>query len=390
MGAPLGVRGGRSGGGGLMGEDKKPMRVLALVTDAFGGLGGIAQYNRDFLTALAKSDSVEKIIVLIRAGHAKPADLPEKLTQLAPQGNKLAYAAKAMRVAAAHGPFDMIFCGHLYMAPLAALLSAALRIPYWLQIHGIEAWQRRSRLEKWAAERASQVMAVSRHTRRRFLVWADIEPWRVKVLPNTVNGRFQPGPKPAHLIERYGLEGKTVLLTVSRLAAAEGYKGHDRVIEALPQILIIHPETVYLIVGDGDDRPRLEALAKELGVANKVCFAGAVRPEDLPDYYRAADIFIMPSTGEGFGIAFLEAAACGLPVIGGDRDGSLDALREGALGQTIDPMNANAIASAVSSALSRGMAEPPDTSAFSFQKFAAHVEALASGAAWREAGVSHG
>ena len=98
-------------------------------------------------------------------------------------------------------------------------------------------------------------------------------------------------------------------MTVSRLASSEQYKGHDRVIRTLPRLLSQHPETIYLIVGDGDDRPRLESLAVECGVAEKVQFAGLVPPEELPDYFRLADVFVMPSTGEGFGIVFLEAMA---------------------------------------------------------------------------------
>ena len=108
-------------------------------------------------------------------------------------------------------------------------------------------------------------------------------------------------------------------MTVSRLASSERYKGHDRVIRSLPRVLLKHPETIYLIVGDGDDRPRLEALASEFGVRDKVRFAGLVAGEELPDYFRLADVFVMPSTGEGFGIVFLEAMACGIDVIGGNQ-----------------------------------------------------------------------
>ena len=110
-------------------------------------------------------------------------------------------------------------------------------------------------------------------------------------------------------------------------------------IRALPRILADHPETIYLIVGDGDDRPRLEALSAEIGVADKVRFVGSARAEELPDYFRLADVFVMPSTGEGFGIAFLEAMASGIPVIGGNQDGSLDPLGDGTLGIAVDPEN---------------------------------------------------
>jgi phosphatidylinositol alpha-1,6-mannosyltransferase len=123
------------------------------------------------------------------------------------------------------------------------------------------------------------------------------------------------------------------------------------VIRVLPHIFREHPEAIYLVVGDGDDRSRLQALAVECGVADKVTFVGRVEADELPDYYRLADVFVMPSTGEGFGIVFLEAMACGVPVIGGNKDGSIDPLADGAAGTAIDPDNSAALASAICSAL---------------------------------------
>src|SRR5204863_3572114 len=142
---------------------------------------------------------------------------------------------------------------------------------------------------------------------RRVLAQIVIDPTRVRVLPGTVDPRFRPGPKPHALLDRYDARGKKVLLTVARLSSSERYKGHDRVIRTLPRVLRDHPQTLYLIVGDGDDRARLEALALEFGVAEKVRFAGHIDAELLPDHFRLADVFVMPSTGEGFGIVFLEA-----------------------------------------------------------------------------------
>jgi glycosyltransferase involved in cell wall biosynthesis len=114
------------------------------------------------------------------------------------------------------------------------------------------------------------------------------------VLPNTVDGRFQAAPKSNVLLDKYGLRDKQVLLTVSRLSGSERYKGHDRIIRILPRVLAKHPGTKYLIVGDGDDRARLEVLATEVGVRDRVHFAGLIDPADLPGII-AADVFA-PST----------------------------------------------------------------------------------------------
>ena len=352
------------------------LRVLALVTDAFGGHGGIAQYNRDFLSALAACEEVREVIVLPRAAPNVPGMLPSHLRQLDPVQGRFAYSFAALRRARTEGPIDVVFCGHLYMATLAAVLAKLLRARLWVQVHGTDAWQELSSLRRRSVETAALVTSVSRYTRRRLLEWVDIDPARVKVLPVTIDPRFRPGPKPASLLQRYSAIGKKVIVTVSRLASSEQYKGHDRVIRALPSILARYPDALYLVAGDGDDRPRLEALAADLGLSEKVRFVGLVASEELPDYFRVADVFVMPSTGEGFGIVFLEAMASGIPVIGGNRDGSLDALADGVLGLAVDPENEEELVSAICRALCNAPAEDSRSRRFDIQFFTEQLEAL--------------
>ena len=376
---PVGPALGLSGDWGGLAQPWMPetsLRVLALVTDAFGGRGGIAQYNRDFLSALAACEGVGDVIVLPRAAATPTGKLPYRVRQLAPTQGRLAYSFAALRTASSQRPIDIVFCGHLFMAPLAAVIAKLLRARLWVQVHGTDAWQERSSLCRRSVEMAALVTSVSRYTRRRLLQWVGIEPARVKILPNTVSARFHPGAKPDHLIARHDLGGKKVLMTVSRLAASEQYKGNDRVIRVLPRVVREHPQTMYLIVGDGDDRPRLEALAAECGVAERIRFVGQVLDEELPDYYRLADVFVMPSTGEGFGIAFLEAMASGIPVIGGNKDGSLDPLADGNAGGAVDPNDDAALASAIADALRSPSALPGRTGGFQQNAFRAHVQQL--------------
>jgi phosphatidyl-myo-inositol dimannoside synthase len=348
------------------------LNVLVLVTDAFGGLGGIAQYNRDLLAALACRGDI-CAIVLPRYGGADPAKLPPGVRQLAAKRSPLAYAIAAFRAAVTQGPYDVVYCGHLHMAPLGAIIARFLRIPMWLQLYGCEAWEPASRTRRWAVERASLITAISRYTRRRFLSWTRVHPFRVRVLPTTVDGGFAPGPKPDYLLDRHHLRGKKVLLTVGRLAPDERGKGHDTVIRALPAITATHPDLVYLVAGQGDDRIRLEALARELRVEDKVLFVGMANPRELADYYRLADVFVMPSTQEGFGIVFLEAAASGLKVIGGNRDGSADALADGAIGVAIDPANPDELGDAIACALAGCGPDPAEVRRFGFANFAGQV-----------------
>jgi phosphatidylinositol alpha-1,6-mannosyltransferase len=302
--------------------------------------------------------------------------LPTGVQQLRPVESRNAYSLAAVWTAITHRPIDFVFCGHLRMAPLAAVICRVLNVPLWLQIHGVDVWHDLSALQHRALESATMVTSVSRHTRRRLLHWVGIDQARVKVLPNTVESQFQPGPKPGYLLERHAAGGKKVLMTVSRLSSLERYKGHDRVIRTLPRVLKQRPDTIYLIVGDGDDRPRLESLAVECGVTKNVLFTGSVPPEELPDYFRLADVFVMPSVAEGFGIVFLEAMATGIPVISGSGDGSRDALGDGALGTLVDPENGEELASAILEALDDLARTGDRTTRFKSALFAEHLNAL--------------
>jgi phosphatidylinositol alpha-1,6-mannosyltransferase len=112
----------------------------------------------------------------------------------------------------------------------------------------------------------------------------------------------------------------------------ECYKGHDRVIAAIPQLVAMDHDICYAIVGEGDDRDRLEALAKGAGAVERVCFLCALGLLNPVVTFHAADLFVMPSSGEGFGVTFLEAMASGTPAVGLGVAGAKDALRDGELG----------------------------------------------------------
>jgi phosphatidylinositol alpha-1,6-mannosyltransferase len=354
------------------------IRMLALITDGFGGHGGIAQYNRDLLTALSQADSVDEIVVAPRLGQAKHEVLPRGVRQLPSTFNKIGYSLRAIGAAATQGPFDLVLCGHIAHSALAAAIAGSLKVPLWVQVHGIDAWTCPRPLIRWGVERSALVTVVSRYTKRRFLTWANIRPERVRVLPNTVSDRYSPGPKPAHLLERYDLCDKRLLLTVSRISAEEQYKGHDRVLAVMPDLLRTFPDLVYVIAGDGTGRARLEEIAREQGLRDQVRFIGRVSDADLPELYRAADVFVMPSTGEGFGIVFLEAMRSGIPAIGGNEDGSMDPLRDGKAGYAVSCDNRGELFEAIRSALEQPRTGIRHADLFSFQEFSKHCAGLLS------------
>lgn len=351
----------------MLGEKK--LRCLALVGDAFGGRGGIAQYNRDLFSALAASDRVESIRVLPR--HAPdPVLPPENVRQMVPRG-RIGYAIAGLGTGLAR-PVDVVFCGHVHFARLAFLIARAWRAKLIVQAHGVEIWS--SHKVAWnVIEKSDLVLCVSRHTRRMVCNQAAVLPERIMVLSNTVGDAFTPGDGSGFRIQ-HAIGNKRLLLTVGRLSSRERYKGHDRVISAMPGLLAQGYDLLYLIAGEGDDRARLEQLARERGLDDRVRFLGAFTTSQLVDVYRAADAFVMPSTGEGFGISFLEAMACGTPALGLAAGGAPDALVDGSLGTIVEEQD-------VQEGIARLLTSPP----LCGQALASAVQARFGSAIFQEA-----
>ena len=225
-----------------------------------------------------------------------------------------------------------------------------------IYIHGEEISTRgryddRGRRRRRAFAAADGIVAVSRFTRDTLTGSFDVPADKVELVSNGVDlARFEKRPRAARLGVRYGLQGRPVLLTVGRLHAR---KGMDRVIDSLPAVLREIPDLVYLIVGEGSYRPVLEELVASHDLGRHVVFAGAVPDYELIDHYALGDVFIMANREmpdgetEGFGLVFLEANACGLPVIAGRAGGSVDAVIDQVNGLVVDGTDSDAIAAAI-------------------------------------------
>lgn len=330
------------------------MKVLALVTDAFGGHGGIAQYNRDFLSAVCAAPDVSRTVVLPRLAPEAVGELPPGLTQHAPISNKFSYGTVAAELALDLKP-DVIFCGHLYHGWLAAMLAKANGARLVSQLHGTEIWSPLRRSDRKGLQASDLVLTVSRDTFARLRNQIIDAKFTGAVLSNTVHPVFTPGDRAAARA-RFGLgDGVDALLSVSRLDTREGYKGHDKIIPLLPEMHAAGRNVVYLIAGVGDDRARLEQLVASHNLADHVRFLGKVHFDDLPDLYRAADLFVLPSTGEGFGIVYIEAMACGTPALGLRAGGAPDALCDGDLGWCVE---ADDLSTAITQALDSSRPDP--------------------------------
>ncbi|MDH5232476.1 MAG: glycosyltransferase family 4 protein, partial [Gammaproteobacteria bacterium] len=273
------------------------MKVLALLTDGYGGFGGISQYNRDFCRALAEKYEVH---ILPRNADMPIGQLPANVYQYKPFTHKILYFIRALFfVAFRKNDYSYIFCGHLYMSPLAVILAKMFSYRLWLQVHGIEAWKKPSALIRWSVEQSDLVTSVSRYTRKGLLAWANIDPNKVKVIPNTLREQFCYQQNLKTNISNCDFSGKQMLMTVSRLNAAERYKGHDLVINSLPSLLSKFPNLHYVIVGDGDDKKRLQALVSNLDLNKSVHFLGKLDDQSVVALFHQASLYVMPSTGEG-------------------------------------------------------------------------------------------
>lgn len=240
-----------------------------------------------------------------------------------------------------------------WIGPYAKLLGCRI-INY---IHGEEVTARAQytffgRSKQKFLNRADAVVAVSNFTRQVLIDLTQTAPEKIEVIYNGVDlDRFRVIDPPQELRAKYGIVGKRVLLSVGRLVPR---KGIDMVIEALPGLLRRHPDLHYLIVGSGPYRERLEEMVAKLDLKRHVTFTGPVDDDALTAHYAICDLFVLPNREmpdgdtEGFGLVFLEANACGKPVVGGRAGGVVEAVRDGHNGLLVDGASVEEISEAIS------------------------------------------
>ncbi|AUC60392.1 Glycosyltransferase [Cyanobacterium sp. HL-69] len=328
-------------------EHKKPDHLF-LFLEVFIQEGGIQSYVKDVLRAYQKLDYQGQVLVL-RDKYPVDDDLMsgnlrfKGFADASPMMGRIRFMVNLLWGLIIHRP-QRVFCGHIKLGGVTRLFCGLLNIPYTVLTYGKEVWDTLPPKPRQVLNDANQVITISRYSCDRIYESNNIDKDKIDILPCVVDAqRFTIAPKPPELLEKYNLQNSKVLLTVTRLWSGDIYKGVDVTIRALPKILKIYPDVKYLVVGRGDDQPRLKKLSRDLGIEEKVIFAGFVPTPELVSHYQVCDAYIMPSQ-EGFGIVYLEAMACGKPVLSGDNDGSADPLQDGHLGWRVPHRDVDAVA----------------------------------------------
>jgi phosphatidyl-myo-inositol dimannoside synthase len=248
---------------------------------------------------------------------------------------KSVYLGAAMK-AARRRP-KLVLAAHPNLGPIAqAMNMVALGTKTVVCTHGIEVWEKLPKLRRSALQNASMVLAPSRATAELVASVQGVASSRIRVLPWGLDPDFE--------TKLVGLEGVSVpvefpqgrvILTVGRWLKAERYKGMDTLIKAMPRLIMRWPEIQLVLVGSGDDQEWLVNIARDCGVQRHAHFLKDLSYGELSACYAAAEVFALPSRGEGFGFVYLEAMARGKPVIGGAHGGAPEVIRDGVTGYVV-------------------------------------------------------
>lgn len=321
------------------------LEILYLAPGLFDK-GGVSRYCRFQVRALRDQLGARAISVLSLLPPGEDALEEVFAVDFAsfgpsPTGKALFSAAAAM--VASRRP-RVVWTAHLGIAPLGLALSRLAGATSILNVYGAEVWTDVGPLRS-AALRGVDHLVSDCHNTLRYVNEHGLRGNR----PTYVHwdcvdlSRFSPGD-PGDVLGRYGVRPSIdfKILTLGRMGPGTEYKGYDRLLELMGSL---RGEPVRLLLaGDGARRTQLQALANEMGIADRVDFLGSVHENDMPAIYRACDLFslvtnVVPGGGEGIPLTPLEAAACGKPILVGNEDGSREAAEDGVSGFVLNPFD---------------------------------------------------
>ncbi|HEX4956206.1 MAG TPA: glycosyltransferase [Thermoanaerobaculia bacterium] len=306
-----------------------PRRDLILVTAGLGlDGGGRAVVGRLLATAGAKWAAGRGVGFSVLA-LTDDQPLLEPLRWCGFGGSRARLSAAVWAAQTRPGQRPALVFDLLGLARTQALLPAFFAGPHALFLLGIEVWRPLSWLHRRALLRARRVLAISRFTLERAAPFLPPTLRPAEVLPLALEQRAPTAEPDAALLASLG---RGFVLSVGRMSASERYKGHDELLEAWGRLGETRPDARLVVAGGGDDRPRLEARAAELGLGGRVRFTGFIDEATLAELYRRAGVFTMVSTGEGFGLVYLEAMRAGVPCVAARGSAAAEIIEPGTTG----------------------------------------------------------
>lgn len=348
-------------GSAPLGDTGPPLDIAFVAYGFPPSVGGTERYNLEYARRLHQRGHRLRVFTW-GGGPQADADLPFEVWRepLELNRSKKIEAAGLERALARWQP-EVVFLSRGSRKLGRVVRAVSRRAPLVLAIHDKSGGsRRRGAARRWNTRRlygldaAAAITANSSDTRARLTELSVASGRLAVVYPGVDPSEFQPDPADRERVSRELRLGGPTLLTVSRL---ERHKGHERVIALLPSLRQEFPGLVYLVVGDGSRRGALEELAQKIGVSDAVRFVGRV--PDVRPYYSASDVFVLASSrsgrwakaGEGFGISYAEAGACGLPSVASTSGGGSEIVLHGRTGWTVNPEDPRALEAALAGLL---------------------------------------
>jgi phosphatidylinositol alpha-1,6-mannosyltransferase len=329
----------------------KLMQFVGLFPDLLG-IGGIQEVSRQTVRALLDISARNEWSFSLLGLNDSPGvhEFSARKNKTAFRGfgrSKLRFILAALQIARKRP--HVVLAAHANLAPIASWMKGLEpQIKVIVMAHGVEVWQPLPARRHAALLAADIVLAASASTVQKLTEVQQLPPEKIRKLPWPLDlDVLDMAGAPANLSAPAAFPPSPVILTVGRWAASEQYKGVDDLIRALAKLRATFPSLTLAAVGAGDDLPRLQKLATELDVATAVRFLTNLSKQELAACYARADIFALPSTGEGFGLVFLEAMAFAKPIVAAAAGGSTDLVEDKVNGLLIPPRDQAALIQAL-------------------------------------------
>ena len=314
------------------------MKILFLALGIFRPEGGIERFNQRVLRVLSEtieeSKSVSLSVISLRDQTAQPPPI-EYIHFKGYSSKKLGAFFGFLKELIIQKP-NLFLYGHILFTPIAFVTKLLFpNSKSILFIHGIEAWKKPKIIPHWFYRFSyDRILSVSDYSAKTMSESFHISRNKFYIIGNSIDITIQDS-----MIEKKNkLTSKPIIVSVSRLSKQSKHKNIDKVICSLPTILNEYPNLKYYIIGEGDWRPEIQTLVNGLNLQNVVEFFGAINDEEKYQILRRSNLFVLPSTKEGFGIVFLEAWASDLPIIASNSGAATEIIDNGIDGLCVEPI----------------------------------------------------